>query len=230
MVQKRKDEAFMDKSKALQKATLGGSLLAAITASLCCIGPLVAVALGAGGFAASAVFEKWRPVFLGVTLGLLGLAWYLTYRQPKTACAEGSACATKPVAKWNKAVLWFASASVLVTAAFPSLSSAILRGAHSNVPVAATDANTAVLKVKIPSMDCAACAVSIQTKLRKQTGVVTAQVSYDTRKPSCNTTPRNLCHRTSSRRLMKPGSKPNPQTNNENRDWSHVKLLLNPIS
>jgi len=30
-------------------------------------------------------------------------------------------------------------------------------------------------------MDCAACAVSIQTKLRKQTGVVTAQVSYDTK-------------------------------------------------
>jgi hypothetical protein len=49
----------MDKSKALQKATLGGSVLAAITASLCCIGPLAAVALGAGGFAASAVFEKW---------------------------------------------------------------------------------------------------------------------------------------------------------------------------
>ena len=86
----------MDKSKALQKATLGGSILAAITASLCCIGPLVAVALGASGFAASAVFEKWRPVFLDVTFALLALAWYLTYRKPKTTCEEGSACATKP--------------------------------------------------------------------------------------------------------------------------------------
>ncbi|MCL4786444.1 MAG: cation transporter [Verrucomicrobia bacterium] len=171
----------MDKSKALQKATLGGSLLAAITASLCCIGPLVAVALGAGGFAASAVFEKWRSVFLGVTFVLLALAWYLTYRKPKAACEEGSACATKPVSKWNKVVLWFATGVVLVTAAFPSLSSVILRGRQSNVPVAVADANTAVLKVKIPSMDCAACAVSIQTKLRKQTGVVTAQVSYDTK-------------------------------------------------
>ena len=42
----------MDKSKALQKATLGGSLLAAVIASLCCIGPLLAVAFGLGGFAA----------------------------------------------------------------------------------------------------------------------------------------------------------------------------------
>lgn len=174
-------EKFMDKSKVLQKATLGGSILAAITASLCCIGPLVAVALGAGGFAASAVFEKWRPAFLGVTFALLALAWYLTYRKPKSACEEGSACATKPVSKWNKMVLWFATGVVLLMAAFPSLSSAILRATQPSPPVAVADGNSAVLKVRIPSMDCAACAVSIQTKLRKQTGVVTAHVSYDTK-------------------------------------------------
>lgn len=171
----------MDKSKALQKATLGGSVLAAITASLCCIGPLVAVALGAGGFAASALFEKWRPVFLGVTFALLALAWYLTYRKPKAACVEGSVCATQPVSRCNKMVLWFATGVVLLMAAFPSLSSAILRATHTSPPVAVADGNSAVLKVKIPSMDCAACAVGIQTKLRKQTGVVTAQVSYDTK-------------------------------------------------
>ena len=171
----------MDKSKALQKATLGGSILAAITASLCCIGPLVAVLLDASGFAASAVFEKWRPVFLGVTFALLALAWYLTYRKPKAACAEGSVCATKPVSKWNKVALWFATGAVLVTAAFPSLSSAILRGTQSNAPGVVADANSAVLKVKIPSMDCAACAVSIQTKLRKQAGIITASVNYDTK-------------------------------------------------
>jgi len=171
----------MDKSKALQKATLGGSILAAITASLCCIGPLVAVLLGAGGFAASAVFEKWRPVFLSVTFALLALAWYLTYRKPKADCAEGSACATKPVSKWNKIVLWFATGVVLLMAAFPSLSSAILRPTQPSAPVVVTDANTTVLKVNIPSMDCAACAVSIQAKLRKQAGINTASVNYDTK-------------------------------------------------
>ncbi|MGP8199634.1 MAG: mercuric transporter MerT family protein [Limisphaerales bacterium] len=176
----------MDKSKALQKATLGGSILAAITASLCCIGPLVAVALGASGFAASAVFEKWRPVFLDVTFALLALAWYLTYRKPKTTCEEGSACATKPVAKWNKMVLWFATAFVLVVAAFPSLSSAILRATQSNsdaccAPSVVVNTNTAVLGARIPSMDCAACALNIQSVLKKQAGVQQAQVSFDTK-------------------------------------------------
>ena len=171
----------MDKSKALQKATLGGSVLAAITASLCCIGPLVAVALGAGGFAASTVFETWRPVFLGVTFALLALAWYLTYRKPKAACEPGSACATKPVAKWNKVVLWIATGFVLVAAAFPSLSSAILRATQTNAAATVADGNSTVLKVKIPSMDCAACALNIQSVLKKQAGVQKAQVSFDTK-------------------------------------------------
>lgn len=166
----------MDKSKALQKVTLGGSFLAAITASLCCIGPLVAVLLGASGFATSALFEKWRPVFLGVTFALLALAWYLTYRKPKAGCDEGSVCATKPVAKWSKVVLWFTTAFVLAAAAFPSFSSALLRAGPSNgdaccSPAAVAGANTAVLQVKIPSMDCAACALGIQAMLRKQPGV-----------------------------------------------------------
>ena len=168
----------MEKSKVLQKASLGGSILAAITASLCCIGPLAAVALGAGGFAASALFEKWRPVFLVVTFALLALAWFLTYRKRKSTCEEGSACATKPLSKWNKLILWLATGLVLVTTAFPALSSAILRMTQSDAPVIVADANSAVLKVKIPGMDCAACAVSIQAKLQKQVGVETAQVHF----------------------------------------------------
>lgn len=176
----------MGKSRVLQKATLGGSVLAAIAASLCCIGPLVTVALGAGGFAASAVFEKWRPVFLGVTFALLALAWYLTYRKPEAACEDGSTCATKPAAKWNKLVLWIATGIVLIAATFPSLSSAIARVTLGGsdaccAPSAVVHSNTAVLKVKIPSMDCAACALNIQTILRKQAGVQQAQVSFDTK-------------------------------------------------
>lgn len=169
------------KLKTLAKGSLFGSLIAAITASLCCIGPLVVVAFGAGGFAASALFEKWRPVFLVITFALLTLAWFMTYRKPKADCEVGSVCATKPVAKWNKVVLWLATGVVLVAAAFPSLSSVILRETQADLPVAVNDASSAVLKVTIPSMDCAACALSIQTKLGKQSGVQRAHVSYETK-------------------------------------------------
>jgi mercuric ion transport protein len=64
---------------------LGASVLSAIPASLCCIGPLVAVVVGASGFAAAGLFAQWRPLFLKVTALTLAAAWYLTYRPFKSA-------------------------------------------------------------------------------------------------------------------------------------------------
>jgi len=108
---------------------LGGSMLAAITSSLCCIGPLVAGALGAGGFAGSALFEKWRPWFLLLTFASLAWAWYLTYRKPLAACGEGTSCLDGAASlKWSKAALWVVTGFVLIAAAFPVVSSAFSRG------------------------------------------------------------------------------------------------------
>ena len=166
-------------SEALRKTSLGGSVVAAITASLCCIGPLVAVAIGASGFAAAGFFTKWRPFLLASTFALLGLAWFLTYRKSKQQCADGS-CSTNPVARWNRVVLWMATAAVFVSAAFPNLSSALLRKeSATGESVNFTAAN--VLKVRIPSMDCAACAASIRKTLSAEAGVRRADVSFDTK-------------------------------------------------
>jgi copper chaperone CopZ len=68
---------------------------------------------------------------------------------------------------------------VVAAAAFPSISSAILRISQSGSIVA--DGSSAVLRVKIPSMDCAACALNIQSVLKRQPGVVQAQVSFVTK-------------------------------------------------
>jgi hypothetical protein len=108
---------------------LGGSVLAAITSSLCCVGPLVAGALGAGGFAAAARFEKWRPLFLLLTFALLARAWYMTCRKPEAACREGAPCsAGTALLKRGKAALWLATVFVLAAAAFPVFSSVFFRG------------------------------------------------------------------------------------------------------
>jgi mercuric ion transport protein len=56
------------------------SIVAATVASACCIGPVVLVLLGAGTFGASlASLEPYRPIFLGVTTLLLGVAFYAAY-------------------------------------------------------------------------------------------------------------------------------------------------------
>ena len=165
-----------------QNLALGASAVSAIAASLCCIGPLVTVVLGLGGFAGASFFAKWRPVMLLVTFALLALGWYLTYRTPKNACSEDDLCAAKPTGKWNRVVLWLATAFVVGTALFPVFSAAIVRSAQpTRAQPAIAPENLATLKVRIPTMDCEACAVSIQTKLQKQSGIQSAQVRFDTK-------------------------------------------------
>src|SRR5260370_36034976 len=114
-----------------EKLTAVGSVIAAMAASICCIGPLVAVMLGVGSLAAASGLEKWRPLFLGVTFVLLGFAWYLTYRKPKAgACEEGAVCATKPGLKGSKVVLWIATALAVALAALPLYAGAGARLVH----------------------------------------------------------------------------------------------------
>ncbi len=80
----------------MDKALTTASVLVAGLASLCCIGPLMAVGLGLGTFGAAALFEDLRPYLLIVTGALLVAGFYLTYRkQPAEQCADGS-CAVMP--------------------------------------------------------------------------------------------------------------------------------------
>lgn len=150
-------------------------MVAGVVASLCCIGPLLALSLGLGSFAAAAWFAEWRPVFLGLTFVLLGLAWYLTYRRPKADCADGS-CA-RPPAKAARVSLWAGTIVALSAAVYPWLP-AIGHDSSSAATVAPGDVRFSVL---VPSMDCVACATGIEASLQRVPGVKQAVVDYETR-------------------------------------------------
>ena len=161
------------------------SVIAAGLASLCCIGPLVAVGLGLGAFGAAAFFESVRPYLLVVTVALLGTAFYLTYRkQPQEQCADGT-CAVMPPRKSQKLALWLATAIVLPLAAFPYYSALFWADAASaSVTVFAgkpADGDWTVAVFDIEGMTCAGCAASIRTTLDQVAGVSTAEVSFDSK-------------------------------------------------
>lgn len=100
-----------------EKLTLGGSLLSVLLASVCCLGPVLAL-LGVTGLGFASFLVEWRPYLLGVTFLLLGLAIFLTYRKSKSDCTDGS-CQPKNKSWVNKAILWSAVVVVLAMAAFP---------------------------------------------------------------------------------------------------------------
>ena len=59
-----------------EKSLTAASIIAAIAASLCCIGPVIAVGLGLGAFGLAAAFESTRPYLLGLTFVILAVFNY----------------------------------------------------------------------------------------------------------------------------------------------------------
>jgi mercuric ion transport protein len=197
-----------------EKLALGGSVLSAIAASLCCIGPLVPVIVGASGFAAAGLFAQWRPLFLAIAALMLAAAWYLTYRHSKADQCSAEGCPQNPVAKWNKVILWLATAFVIAIAAFPTYSGA---AARLLAPAGTSDSGSshvklATLQVNIPSMDCGACAASIQAKLNKQDGVQAAQVDFATKTAVIRFDPGKLSPERVTALIDETGFKAEPKT------------------
>ena len=100
-----------------------GGVIAAIAASLCCVGPLVLVMLGIGGAWVGnlAVLEPFRPYFLGAAIIALFFAWKKIYRTPAATCTPGSLCAMPQTNRIYKVLFWVVAALVALALIFPYL-------------------------------------------------------------------------------------------------------------
>lgn len=99
-----------------------GAILAGIAASLCCVGPLVVLLLGIGGawVASLSKLEPFRPLFIAITLGFLGYAFYKVYKPVSiSACSVDGACAQPGAERRNKLMLWTIAVLILALLAFP---------------------------------------------------------------------------------------------------------------
>lgn len=106
-----------------------GGLSTALLASLCCIGPMVFAALGVGVGAtglwagAAGVLKgllPFRPAFIGLTVLLLGIGFYLSYRKPGSAqCKPGDDCAQGNPKCRNRTWLWIMASLALILVLAP---------------------------------------------------------------------------------------------------------------
>ena len=119
-----KDENIADGSGRKQALLAAGGLLGALAASSCCILPLVLFSLGVSGAWISnlTLLEPYRPVFIGVALVFMGLAWRGIYRAPAAAqCEPGTLCALPQTNRVYRVMFWSVSALVLLALGFPYL-------------------------------------------------------------------------------------------------------------
>src|SRR6266480_6447827 len=115
----------MDSSTPRMAMTAG--TLAAIGASICCIGPLALLGFGISGawIGISNAFEPYRPVLIGITLVFLALAFRKLYLVPQV-CAPETACAIPAVVRRQRAVFWVVTALLLALIAFPWIAPLLL--------------------------------------------------------------------------------------------------------
>lgn len=89
------------------KGSLVAGALAAVGASICCVGPLVLLTLGIGGVWVGSLMalEPMRPFFIGATLLFIALAFRRLYLVPRP-CEPGMPCADSRAMKRQRLVFW----------------------------------------------------------------------------------------------------------------------------
>ena len=104
------------------KGSLVAGALAAIGASVCCVGPLVLLALGIGGawIGSLTALEPYRPIFIGMTLVFVGLAFRRLYLLPQ-ACEPGTLCANPQIIRRQRLIFWLLTMLLLALLAVPSV-------------------------------------------------------------------------------------------------------------
>ena len=109
-------------SKHTEKGSLIAGVLAAVGASVCCVGPLVLLTLGISGtwIGKLTAMEPYRPFFIGLTLLSLGLAYRMLYLVPQV-CTPGTPCADPRTIRRQRLTFWVVAVSMLALLATPWL-------------------------------------------------------------------------------------------------------------
>lgn len=102
--------------------TLIAGVLAAIGASVCCVGPLVLLTLGISGawIGNLTAMEPYRPFFIGLTLLFLGLSFRKLYLVPQV-CVPETPCADPLTIKRQRLIFWIVAVLLLGLLAVPTL-------------------------------------------------------------------------------------------------------------
>lgn len=169
----------MDIQKSSNKL-LGAGLLAAISASLCCITPVLAFLAGSSGLAASfSWMEPFRPYLIGVTVLVIGFAWY---QKMKPRTAEEIACDCeedgKPPFIQSKTFLGIVTVFAGLMLAFPYYSNAFYPTNNKAAVVIQTGEPQKVV-FSVTGMTCTGCEGHVAHALNEVDGVLSAEASYE---------------------------------------------------
>ena len=157
---------------------IGAGLLTSIAASLCCITPVLALIAGTSGLASTfSWLEPFRPYFIGLTILVLGFAWYQKLKSKKQIDCN---CDTEEKPKFIQSKIFLAiiTAFAIVMLAVPYYSGIFYPKTEKQIIV--VDKNS-IQKVEftISGMTCASCEEHINHEVNKLAGIISSNASYE---------------------------------------------------
>ena len=158
------------------KKLIGAGLLTTIAASLCCITPVLALIAGTSGLASTfSWLEPFRPYFIGLTILVLGFAWYQKLK-PKKQIDCNCETEEKPKFIQSKMFLGIVTAFAIVMLAFPYYSSIFYPKTEKQI-IAVDKSNIQKVEFTISGMTCASCGEHVNHEVNKSPGLISSNAS-----------------------------------------------------
>lgn len=157
---------------------IGAGLLTAFAASLCCITPVLALIAGTSGLASSfSWLESFRPYFIGLTILVLGFAWYQKLK-PKREIDCNCETDENPKFIQSKKFLGIVTAFAIVILAFPYYAHIFYPKTEKKV-ILVDKSNVKTVEFSISGMTCAGCEKHVSHEVNKLSGILKSTASYE---------------------------------------------------
>ena len=159
------------------------AVLSAIAASLCCITPVVALLAGSTSIAANfSWIEPARPYFIGLSIAVLAVAWYVKLKPANTKDMNCNCEATKKVSfLQSKAFLGIVTVFAFLMMAFPIYAKMFYPKPKIQQATVAVVDNKQQVQFTIAGMTCEGCEEHVNNELSKVNGVFAYTTSYATK-------------------------------------------------
>ncbi|WP_298495786.1 mercuric transport protein MerTP [uncultured Algibacter sp.] len=162
----------------MKSKLIGTSLISAIAASLCCITPVLAMIAGTSGIASMfSWIEPFRPYLIGLTILILGFAWYQKLKPQKEIDCE---CDIEENSKFiqSKTFLGIVTLFAIVMLAFPFYSGIFYSDTEKQI-VVVDKSEIKTTEFQISGMTCTSCEEHVNHEVNKLNGILSSKASYE---------------------------------------------------
>jgi len=162
-------------------------IVTALASSLCCITPVLAIIAGSSGLASTfSWLDPFRPYLIGMTVLVLGFAWYQKLKPQQKMGGEPLDCNCetnqKPNFMQTKSFLGIVTVIAVLLLSFPSYAHIFFPKTVGTAIVTPTSeiktGDVSQVEFTIKGMTCSGCEHHVKTEISKLKGIVEVVVSY----------------------------------------------------